>query len=94
MRISGVRKQSLGGRERRGAIEASAIRPLGLADLLVIRQELAGYELGEIAHVQNILRGERKEQVRRRVRLIEDERITEVETRREDEQAIETSERL
>jgi hypothetical protein len=36
-------------------------RVLGIADLMVVEQELARYELGEISHIENVLRSELRE---------------------------------
>ncbi|MBL7962355.1 MAG: hypothetical protein JNM31_00795 [Flavobacteriales bacterium] len=36
------------------------VRPLGVADLKVVRSQLLKYELGEVAHVENVLKGEVK----------------------------------
>ncbi len=33
-------------------------RPIGMGDLLVVRQELIGYEAGDISHIENVLEGE------------------------------------
>jgi hypothetical protein len=33
-------------------------RPVGIGDLQVVRQELTGYEAGEISHIENVLEGE------------------------------------
>jgi hypothetical protein len=33
-------------------------RPIGIGDLLVVRQELIGYEAGEVSHIENVLEGE------------------------------------
>lgn len=33
-------------------------RPIGLGNLQLVRQELVGYEKGEISHIQNVLHGE------------------------------------
>ena len=39
----------------------SEIRPLGIGDLKVVKQRLVKYDLGEVAHIENVLRGEYKE---------------------------------
>lgn len=33
-------------------------RPVGIGDLLVVRQQLIGYEAGDISHIENVLEGE------------------------------------
>jgi len=39
---------------------AGVTRPIGVADLKVVQTQLYKYELGEVAHVENILRGEKR----------------------------------
>lgn len=41
-------------------------RPPALADLKVVRQALKNYEMGEVADIENVLRGESKSRVHRR----------------------------
>ena len=33
-------------------------RPIGIGDLQVVRQQLIGYEAGDISHIENVLEGE------------------------------------
>jgi hypothetical protein len=40
------------------SIERFGIRPLGVADLRVVRQVLVRYEKGELAHIENVMMGE------------------------------------
>lgn len=49
----------------------SYVKPLGFADIQVIKQRLLRYRLGEIAHVENVMRGETKERNQRHSRRIE-----------------------
>ncbi len=37
------------------------VKPAGVADLLMVRQQLTGYERADVAHIENVLKGERKE---------------------------------
>ena len=37
-----------------------AVAPAGIADLLVVKQQLVGYEAADVAHIENVLKGERK----------------------------------
>ena len=70
------------------------IRPVGIADLMVVRQELLGYELGEIAHVESVLQGEVKERTHRRL-FEQEESVTEfTQTFEESERDLQTSERF
>ena len=34
------------------------IRAIGIGDLQVVRQQLVGYEAGEVSHIENVLEGE------------------------------------
>ena len=61
------------------------LSPAVLGDLKVVRQTLAGYELGEIAHVENILAGETKIRRHHVVDVTEAEMI-ETERREEEQQ--------
>jgi len=55
----------------------------GIGDLLIVRQKLKAYELGDFAHVENVLIGESREREHRRLSLREE--ITTIETERETE---------
>lgn len=50
---------------------ASTVTPLGYADIKVIRQRLQRYRLGELAHVENVMRGETKEEAQQHRRQTE-----------------------
>jgi hypothetical protein len=39
----------------------SRVRPVGIADLLLVKQHISRYELGEIARIENILKGETRQ---------------------------------
>ncbi len=65
---------------------ASGIAPYAIGDLHLVRQRLAGYQLGEVAHVENVMRGERREIGRRRLQRQEDSRTSETSS----EEALET----
>lgn len=49
----------------------STVSPLGYADIKVIRQRLKRYRLGELAHVENVMRGETKEEAQQHSRQTE-----------------------
>ncbi|MGN9777602.1 hypothetical protein ACTMS0_17820 [Micromonospora sp. H33] len=70
------------------------VRPVGEGELLVVRQQLTGYELGEVAHIENVLRGENKQRTHRRREVTEEIFVTEREIEREEERDLETSERF
>ncbi|GII33019.1 hypothetical protein [Planotetraspora mira] len=48
------------------------IKPIGVGDLKVVKQWLRGYTVGEIAHVDTVLRSEFKSRVHRRLEKTED----------------------
>ena len=43
------------------------IRPLGIGDLKVVKQQLLSYVAGEVAHIENVLEGEAKKRTHRRL---------------------------
>jgi len=79
---------------RRPTPEIRGIRPLGIGDLLVVKQKLLRYEAGEIAHVENILKSEKKDRVHKRMRETEETVVTEVEQLEESEKNLQTTERF
>ena len=72
----------------------STVQPIGTADLLVVKQQLVGYEAGEIAHIENILKGELHDRQTRRAETVETTTTTETETTKEEEQDLQTTERF
>jgi hypothetical protein len=56
------------------------VSPAGVADLLIVRQQLIGYEGADIAHIENVLRGESK--VRDHTRREEVQQLTFLESER------------
>jgi hypothetical protein len=72
----------------------SATRPVGIADLLVVKQKLKKYELGEIAHVENCLVGELRRRTHERTDLQETESLQEIETSKEEERDLQTTDKV
>jgi hypothetical protein len=70
------------------------IKPSGVMELLLVRQQLKGYEAAEVSHIANVLKGEKTERAHR-VRL-ETESVTLVETERTvaTEQELQTTDRF
>lgn len=66
---------------------------VGVADLLLVRQTLKAYELGEFAHVENVLQGELREREHRRLNLREETVETETEQETEKERNLQSTER-
>lgn len=48
------------------------IKPIGIGDLKVVKQWLTGYEVGEIAYIENVLLSEHRSRVHRRLEKSED----------------------
>jgi hypothetical protein len=70
------------------------VQPAGVADLLVVKQQIKRYEAGEIAHVENILIGEKKSRAHRQLERSEETFLTETETTRTQETELETADRF
>jgi hypothetical protein len=77
-----------------GSPAARGIRPLGIGDLLVVQQNLLGYAPGEVAHIENILKSEHKNRVRKRLRETEEILTVETEEREETERDLQSTERF
>ncbi len=73
---------------------AGLVRPVGIADLKVVRTQLYKYELGEVAHVENILQGEVRKRTFRDLERKETTLEQEQETTRESERETQTTERF
>jgi hypothetical protein len=70
------------------------IKPVGVGDLLIVRQNLKRYEGGEVGHIENILKGEFKKREHLRKRETETTATVEVETKKEEERDTQTTERF
>jgi len=70
------------------------VAPAGVADLLVVKQHLKRYEAVDVAHIENVLRGESKVREHRRLRQTEETTFTEVETTRVEERELESTDRF
>lgn len=49
---------------------SAAAVPYAIGDLEIVRRRLSGYELGEVSHIENVMRGETVEVTRRRTERI------------------------
>lgn len=74
--------------------QPSKIRPIGIADLKVVRQQLQKYALGEIAHVENVLKGERRVRRHHRAEKVEQTFSFEEEETTTKEKDLQTTERF
>ncbi len=70
------------------------VRLSGIATLLVVKQQLKQYEATDIAHVENVLAGEKKSRSHRRLERSEDTFTREVETTNEKTTELETADRF
>lgn len=70
------------------------IRSVGIGDLLIVKEQIKGYEVGEIAHIENILKGEFKKRIHRKLKRSEETFIIETERISDEEQELTTTERF
>ena len=70
------------------------IKPVGMADLLVVKYQLLRYERGEVAYIENILKGESSERSVRRLETTEETTVLETETTKEEERDLQSTERF
>lgn len=70
------------------------IKPLGVGDLKVVKQKLKKYVAGEVAHIENVLRGEYKERKHRVLDRTEDIFTVSNETNEETTKDLQTTERF
>ncbi len=66
---------------------------LGILDLKKVKQELLSYEPGELAHIENVLKGESKSKTHRKLDRIEETIFQETERTEEVEQNLQTTDR-
>lgn len=71
----------------------ATLRPLGIGDLLVVKQYPLRYEEGEVAHIENVLASESRNRKHRRLRQREEERTIETEDINEEEEDLQKTER-
>jgi hypothetical protein len=70
------------------------IKPVGMADLLVVKYQLLRYERGEVAYIENILKGEKSDRLVRRLETTEETTVLETETTKEEERDLQSTERF
>ncbi len=70
------------------------IKPVGMADLLVVKYQLLRYERGEVAYIENILKGETSERSVRRLETTEETTVVETENTKEEERDLQSTERF
>jgi hypothetical protein len=70
------------------------IEPVGVADLLIVKQQLKRYDAVDIAHIENVLKGESKKRIHRRTDTTEQTLLNETETTTTEEHDLESTERF
>ncbi len=70
------------------------IAPAGVADLLVVKQQLVGYEGADVAHIENVLKGESKSREHSTRRETEEFSFIETETTTSEERELESTTRF
>lgn len=71
-----------------------SVAPAGIADLLVIKQQLVRYEGVDVAHIENVLKGEKKEREHTRRRETEELIFRETEITTSEERELESTNRF
>jgi hypothetical protein len=70
------------------------IRPLGIGDLKVVKQKLLAYLPGEVAHIENVLKGESKNREFRVLNRLETTLVESLETVEQHERDTQTTDRF
>lgn len=68
--------------------------PVGVADLLIVRRHVTRYEGGDVAHIENVLTGEKRERHTRRLERTEEFTSFETERTTENERDTQTTDRF
>lgn len=70
------------------------IKPLGIGDLKVVKQKLARYEAGEVAHIENVMAHETRKRTHRHLRQYEEFTVLEQERIEENLRDLQSTERF
>jgi hypothetical protein len=70
------------------------LQPIGIGDLLVVKQQIKRYEAGEVGHIENVLKSESKKREHRRSRRTEEFTLVETELTTEEERDLQSTERF
>lgn len=70
------------------------IRPVGIGDLLLVKEHVLRYEGGDLAHVENVLKSEHLSRETRRLERTETTVLQETETTKEEERDTQTTDRF
>lgn len=71
-----------------------SVAPAGIADLLVVKQQLVRYEAADVAHIENVLKGEKKEREHTRRRETKELTFRETEITTSEERELESTNRF
>jgi hypothetical protein len=75
-------------------LTVGAMKPPAVGDLLLVEQELRRYELGELAEIESIMRGERRERTIRKLARTSQTTTTESSLEQEESSSLKTDERF
>lgn len=75
-------------------IRADLPQPVGVGDLLVVKQHLKRYEMGDISQIENILRGEKRNRTQKHQLTLDRTVASDVEKTTETTSALDTTERF
>jgi hypothetical protein len=70
------------------------VKPIGIGDLKVVKQKLARFEAGEIAHIENVMAKESRSRMHRRLNRIEESESLEEERMEEGLRDLQSTERF
>ncbi|MDR5796472.1 hypothetical protein QCE49_24100 [Caballeronia sp. LZ008] len=70
------------------------VSPVGIGELLVVRQHTKAYVPGDVAHIENVLKTEKMSRETRRLERSETTFVTETETTKEEERDTQSTERF
>src|SRR5262249_6206574 len=76
------------------AVLEKPVHAAGIADLLVVKQHVHHYELGEIARIENILAGETRSHTQKHSLSTERETVFETETQTQTEEELTTTDHV
>lgn len=71
-----------------------SIKPAGITELLIVKQNLKRYEVSDIAHIENVLKGEMKSKEHTTTHVTENFYLTETEMTSSQESSINTADRF
>jgi hypothetical protein len=71
-----------------------SIRPIGIGDLLLVKEHVLRYEGGDLAHVENVLKSEHLSRDTRRLERTETTVLQETETTKEEQRDTQTTDRF